>query len=168
MISDTLNETTKSNPAFVITINVSDRYNKGQAAPLASLAYEFIINQMLYQWWQSIRPALAKDYLAFSQESLQHIRLCLAKKAPKAADSSYTDIVGTVENYTEPTDIPPTDTAPTDTAPTDTNPTDTNPTDTNPTGEISNNDVPSEEPTTNNDGDGNNAVAPESHDTVEP
>lgn len=158
MISDTLNETTKSNPAFVVTINVSDRYNKGQAAPLASLAYEYIINQMLYQWWQSIRPALAKDYLAFSQESLQHIRLCLAKKAPKAADSSYTDIVGTVENYKEPTDVPPTDT----------DPTDTDPTDTNPTGEISNNDVPGEEPTTNNDGDGDNVVAPESPVTVEP
>ena len=95
-IADTLKDTTKTSTQFTVTIDVSDRYNEGQAMPLSSLAYEYIINQMLYQWWQSVKPALAKDYLAFSQESLQHIRLCLAKKAPAASEGDYTDITGSV------------------------------------------------------------------------
>lgn len=95
-IDDTLANTTAENTAFVITINVPDRYNSGQAKPLSSMAFEFIVNQMLYAWWQSVKPALAKDYLTFSQDSLMHIRLCLAKSAPTAANANYTDITGTV------------------------------------------------------------------------
>lgn len=95
-IDDTLANTTAENTAFVITINVPDRYNSGQAKPLSSLAFEFIVNQMLYAWWQSVKPTLAKDYLTFSQDSLMRIRLCLAKSAPTAANADYTDITGTV------------------------------------------------------------------------
>ncbi|MBR2291700.1 MAG: hypothetical protein IJ868_05235 [Prevotella sp.] len=95
-INDTLADTTAQNTAFTIIINVSDRYNSGQAMPLSSLAYEYIVNQMLYAWWQPVKPTLAKDYLAFSQDSLTHIRLCLAKTAPTAAAGDYTDITGTV------------------------------------------------------------------------
>jgi len=95
-IDDTLANTTAENTAFVITINVSDRYSEGHAKPLSSLAYEYIVNQMLYAWWQSVKPALAKDYLTFSQDSLMRIRLCLAKSAPTAANADYTDITGTV------------------------------------------------------------------------
>lgn len=96
-IDDTLANTTAENTGFTITINVSDRYNAGQAKPLSSLAYEYIVNQMLYAWWQPVKPALAKDYVAFSQDSLTHIRLCLAKTAPTASAADYTDITGTVE-----------------------------------------------------------------------
>lgn len=95
-IDDTLANTTAENTTFVITINVSDRYSSGQAKPLSSLAYEYIVNQMLFTWWQPITPSLAKDYLAFSQDSLTHIRLCLAKTAPTASSADYTDITGTV------------------------------------------------------------------------
>ena len=95
-IDDTLANTTAENTAFVITISVPDRYNSGQAKPLSSMAFEFIVNQMLYAWWQSVKPALAKDYLTFSQDSLMRIRLCLAKSAPTAANADYTDITGTV------------------------------------------------------------------------
>ena len=53
---------------------------------------------MLYYWWQSIRPALAKDYLAFSAESLTNIRMSLAKTAPAVSSANYEDVTGDVTN----------------------------------------------------------------------
>lgn len=82
--------------AFTIVILVSERYNNGLAYPIAQLAQEYIVNKMLYYWWQSIRPALAKDYLSFSAESLTNIRLCLAKTAPNISEASYEDVTGEV------------------------------------------------------------------------
>lgn len=79
-----------------ITIVVSSRYNAGQAKPLSSIAEEYITYIVDYMWWQSIKPALAKDYLSYAQEALTFIRLCLAKTAPQASQSSYTDIQGYV------------------------------------------------------------------------
>lgn len=95
-ISDTLSDTTTESTAFTITVKVSDRYNNGLAGPIASLAQEYIVNMILYGWWQSIKPALAKDYITFSQESLTSIRLCLAKTAPAAASGDYTDVTGSI------------------------------------------------------------------------
>lgn len=98
-IRDTL-ATSDSEGNFTIVIIVSDRYNNGLAYPIAQLSQGYIVNQMLYYWWQSIRPALAKDYLTFSMESLTNIRLCLAKKAPKTESASYEDITGEVSGST--------------------------------------------------------------------
>lgn len=82
--------------AFNITVQVSDRYNSGLAYPIAQLSQEYIVNKMLYYWWQSIKPALAKDYLSFSGESLVNIRKCLAKKAPSTSDANYEDVTGEI------------------------------------------------------------------------
>ena len=94
-ISDTL-ASAGEDGAFNIVVLVSDRYNNGLAFPIAQLSQEYVVNKMLYYWWQSIRPALAKDYLAFSSESLSNIRLCLAKKAPSISEASYEDVTGDV------------------------------------------------------------------------
>lgn len=94
-ITDTL-ATAGEDGAFTIVILVSDRYNNGLAYPIAQLSQEYIVNKMLYYWWQSIRPALAKDYLAFSAESLTNIRMCLAKTAPTVSGASYEDVTGDV------------------------------------------------------------------------
>ncbi len=94
-ITDTLTSAA-SDGAFQIIIQVSDRYNNGLAYPIAQLSQEYVVNKMLYYWWQSIRPALAKDYLAFSAESLTNIRMCLAKTAPNVSSASYEDVTGSV------------------------------------------------------------------------
>lgn len=79
-----------------VSIVVSDRYNSGLAQPLSSFAEEYISYVMDYMWWQSIKPALAKDYFSYAQDTLLQIRLCLAKTAPASSSSSYTDVTGTV------------------------------------------------------------------------
>ena len=82
--------------AIAIKVVVSDRYNDGLAQPLSSFAEEYVSYTMDYMWWQSIKPALAKDYFGYAQDTLTQIRLCLAKTAPASSSSSYTDVTGTV------------------------------------------------------------------------
>lgn len=82
--------------AITIKVVVSDRYNDGLAQPLSSFAEEYVSYTMDYMWWQSIKPALAKDYFGYAQDTLTQIRLCLAKTAPASSSSSYTDVTGTV------------------------------------------------------------------------
>lgn len=90
-ITDTLSS---SLGAFTITITVNARLNQGIGNTLAVLAQGYIINTMLYYWWQPIKPALAKDYLGFATENLVDIRRCLAKSAP--ATTAYTAPTGTI------------------------------------------------------------------------
>ena len=85
---------------IVIRVVVSNRYNNGLAQPLSSFAEEYVSYTMDYMWWQSIKPALAKDYFGYAENTLTQIRLCLAKTAPVAATPSYVDVKGSVE--TEP------------------------------------------------------------------
>ena len=92
-ISYTLSD---SSDAITINVVVSDRYNDGLAQPLSSFAEEYVSYTMDYMWWQSIKPALAKDYFGYAQDTLTQIRLCLAKTAPASSSSSYTDVTGTV------------------------------------------------------------------------
>lgn len=79
-----------------ILVVVSDRYNDGLAQPLSSFAEEYVSYTMDYMWWQSIKPALAKDYFGYAQDTLIQIRLCLAKTAPKASAASYNDVTGQI------------------------------------------------------------------------
>lgn len=98
-ISYTIPAPTAQDPQTItIVITVSARYNSGLAQPLSSFAEEFIINMMDCDWWKPIKPELAKDYFGYANDTLNYIRLCLAKTAPTAATSSYSDVTGEVTN----------------------------------------------------------------------
>ena len=92
-ISDTLTQTSTT---FTVSITVNDRASAAFATTLAYLAQEFIINAMLYYWWQPIDANLAKDYLDFANGNVLDIRRCLSKSAPSATSDSYSDISGSV------------------------------------------------------------------------
>ncbi len=92
-VSDTL---TQESTVFTITLTVNDRTTGAFVTTLAHLAQEFIINTMLYYWWQPIKSSLAKEYLAFSADNLIDVRRCLAKSAPASSNTSYDDISGEV------------------------------------------------------------------------
>lgn len=89
-ITDTLS---KDSDTFTITATVGSRFNKAFARTLASLAESYIINTMLYTWWQSLKPGLAKDYYGFANDSLIAVQRCLSKSAPSVSQSSY-DVPG--------------------------------------------------------------------------
>lgn len=99
-ITNTLSEAGEDG-AFTITVIVSDRYNSGLAHPIASLSQGYIVNKMLYFWWQPIDSSLAKDYLNFSDESLVNITRCLAKTAPATSTQSYEDVTGQVDGESD-------------------------------------------------------------------
>lgn len=92
-VSDTLSATSST---FQIILTVNNRATGAFSTTLAYLAQEYIINTMLYYWWQPIKPALAKDYLAFANDNILDVKRCLAKAAPDEAESSYDDIHGDV------------------------------------------------------------------------
>lgn len=92
-ISDTL---TSALGQFTITIKVNDRTSGAFSNTMAYLAQEYIINTMLYYWWQPIKPSLAKDYISFAADNILDVKRCLAKSAPTASPSSYDDVSGSV------------------------------------------------------------------------
>ena len=96
-ITDTLSSATGT---FTITISVGDRTSGAFAKPLAHLSQEYIINAMLYTWWQPIKPTLAKDYLAFAADNILDIKRCLSKSAPNTT-TTYSDVSGSVTPINE-------------------------------------------------------------------
>ncbi len=94
-VANTLSSAT-GDTTFTITIPVGCRFYAAFANTLSSLAQEYIINIMLYTWWQSIKPTLAKDYYQFAQESLVMVTKCLSKTPPETTLSSYTDVTGSI------------------------------------------------------------------------
>ena len=91
------NLTSSSAETFWIKFTVGDRTSGAFITTMAYLAQEYIINMMLYTWWQPIKPALAKDYIGFAADNLLDIRRCLAKSAPAAPGATYDDISGSVQ-----------------------------------------------------------------------
>lgn len=81
---------------ITVAIVVTDRYNSGLAQPLASLCEDYIVYMMDGAWWRQFNSALANDYYNDANETLNFIRLCLAKTAPETSSSSYTAITGQV------------------------------------------------------------------------
>ena len=95
----TINDTLSGNQsAFNITMVVSDRYNNGLAKPMSSLCEDYLINQMLFSWWNSRDQKFANQFIVNAQDSIEHVRLCLAKSAPASSPTDYTDVTGNVTN----------------------------------------------------------------------
>ena len=81
---------------ITVAIVVTDRYNSGLAQPLASLAEDYIVFIMDGAWWRQFKSELANEYYNDANETLNFIRLCLAKTAPSASSASYADVTGDV------------------------------------------------------------------------
>jgi hypothetical protein len=100
-IEDTLSS---SQDVFTVTMIVNDRYNNGLATPMSSLCEDYLVNQMLYDWWRKSKPEYSKNFVVDAQDAIDHIRLCLAKTAPSSSSVDYTDVTGTVTQNQNQTD----------------------------------------------------------------
>ena len=94
-ISNTL---TAASQTFTVVMIVGDRYNNGLASPMSSLCEDYLVNQMLYNWWKVRKPDYATGFAASARDDIDHVRLCMSKTAPAAASGDYTDVNGTVTN----------------------------------------------------------------------
>lgn len=92
-ISNTLSA---SQSTFLITMTVSDRYNSGMGDPMSSLCEDYLVNTILFTWWNSRNQQFAQQFSVNALDDIQHVRLCLSKGAPTASAKDYTDVTGTV------------------------------------------------------------------------
>lgn len=92
-VADTLSSNTST---FTITLIVNDRFNNGMRNPMASLCEDFLINQMLFTWWNGRDQAFSKTFVLMAQDDIEQIRLCMIKTAPAASSADYTSVTGTV------------------------------------------------------------------------
>ena len=101
-VTDTLNATDNQ---FKIIFVVNDRINDGLVKPLSSLCEDYLVNSILFSWYQKDNQEFAKSYLIMADNSLQHVRLTLSKTAPTSSEHSYNDVTGTVVPIEPGTDI---------------------------------------------------------------
>lgn len=92
-VNDTLSSTTSQ---FTITLQVNDRYNSGLAKPMSSLCEDYLINTMLFGWWNSRNQAFAQQFSVNALDDIQHVHLCMGKTAPAASSTDYTNVTGVV------------------------------------------------------------------------
>lgn len=96
------NDLTNTSTTFHITLTVGSRLNSAFSSVLATLAEEYIINSILFSWWQSINADRAKQFILFIGETMDNIKKCLAKSAPTVGSNAYFNPSGTIDNTTEP------------------------------------------------------------------
>lgn len=75
---------------IIISLIVSDRFNKGYTTSLARLSAEYIENGMLMDWWKPINEKQSALYGQFVERNLAAIKRCFNKTAPVAPTYQYT------------------------------------------------------------------------------
>ena len=75
---------------IILTLNVSDRFNRGFTEPLAKLSSKYIEEAMLMDWWRPINEKQSSLYAKFVERDLEAIKRCFNKTAPVAPKVPYT------------------------------------------------------------------------------
>ena len=75
---------------IIISLVVSDRFNKGYTDPLAKLSAKYIEEAMLMDWWKPINEKQSALYAQFVERDLAAIKRCFNKTAPAAPVVPYT------------------------------------------------------------------------------
>lgn len=75
---------------IVISLVVSDRFNRGYTDPLAKLSSKYIEDAMLMDWWKPINEKQSALYSQFVERDLAAIKRCFNKTAPVAPTVPYT------------------------------------------------------------------------------
>jgi len=79
----------------VISLIVSDRFNRGYTDSLAKLSAKYIEEAMLMDWWKPINEKQSALYAQFVERDLSAIKRCFNKTAPTAPSVPYTTILET-------------------------------------------------------------------------
>ena len=82
---------------IILTLVVSDRFNRGYTDSLARLSSKYIEEAMLMDWWRPVNEKQSAMYANFVERDLAAIKRCFNKTAPVAPTVPYTtklDVVG--------------------------------------------------------------------------
>jgi hypothetical protein len=78
---------------IILSIVVSERFNRSYTDPLAKLCSKFVEDSMLVDWWRPVNEKQAAMYMQFVEKDLQDIRRCFNKTAPIAPSNPYTTLL---------------------------------------------------------------------------
>ena len=77
-------ETTEQGNNIILSLVVSDRFNKGYTDTLARLSSKYIEESMLMDWWRPVNEKQSVMYANFVERDLAAIKRCFNKTAPSA------------------------------------------------------------------------------------
>lgn len=86
---------------IIISLVVSERFNKGYTTSLARLSSKYIEEAMLMDWWKPINEKQSALYAQFVERDLAAIKRCFNKTAPVAPSVPYTEILTTTGSAIE-------------------------------------------------------------------
>ena len=81
---------------IILSLVVSDRFNKGYTNSLAKLSAKYIEEAMLMDWWKPINEKQSALYAQFVEKDLASIKRCFNKTAPTAPTMRYTSKLNVV------------------------------------------------------------------------
>lgn len=87
--------TTESGDNIILSLVVSDRFNKGYTDSLARLSSKYIEESMLMDWWRPVNEKQSAIYANFVERDLAAIKRCFNKTAPTAPTVPYTTVLNT-------------------------------------------------------------------------
>lgn len=87
---------TETGDNIIISLVVSDRFNKGYTDSLARLSSKYIEEAMLMDWWRPVNEKQSAMYATFVERDLQAIKRCFNKTAPVAPTVPYTSVLNVV------------------------------------------------------------------------
>ena len=67
---------------ITIELSVSDRFNKAFVPTITGLMHKFVVNTMLFDWFNASEPTLAEKYHAIADESIVGMQRSFVKLPP--------------------------------------------------------------------------------------
>lgn len=80
---------------IIISLVVSDRFNKGYTNSLAKLCSKYVEESMLMDWWKPVNEKQSALYAQFVERDLAAIKRCFNKTAPVVPTNPYTTTLST-------------------------------------------------------------------------
>ena len=68
--------------AFELILEVTERFNKAYTQTISLLAHKFIVNKMIFEWYNTTKPDEAKTFFELAGENLKQIRASFFKMPP--------------------------------------------------------------------------------------
>lgn len=82
--SDNIQSTIKDDDdAFELILEVTERFNKAYTQTISLLAHKFIVNKMIFEWYNTTKPDEAKTFFELAGENLKQIRASFFKMPPQ-------------------------------------------------------------------------------------
>lgn len=82
-------ESSDSGDNIILSLKVSDRFNRGYTQSLARLSSKYIEESILMDWWKPVNEKQSALYAQFVERDLAAIKRCFNKTAPTAPTIPY-------------------------------------------------------------------------------